>query len=91
MAPDIAGWMLLAALAVLGGTAHVLLIKALEMAPASVLQPFFYMALAWSVFTGYLLFGALPGSMAMVGAAIIVAAGLYTLHRARRLSRLGES
>lgn len=89
--PDAGGWMLLAVLAVLGGTAHVLLIKALEMAPASVLQPFFYMTLAWSVMVGYLFFGALPSAMTIVGAAIIVGAGLYTFHRERRLSRLEQT
>jgi drug/metabolite transporter (DMT)-like permease len=64
-----------------GAMAHYLLIKALQMAPASVLQPYMYSVLVWAIGTGYLFFGDIPGLVTLIGAAIIVASGLYTFHR----------
>jgi drug/metabolite transporter (DMT)-like permease len=84
--PDAEGWLLLAALTVVGCAAHISLIKALALAPAALLQPFFYMTLVWAVAVGYLMFDAVPGPITLTGAAAIVGAGLYTLHRERRRS-----
>jgi len=81
--PDGDGWLLLAALSVVGCAAHILLIKALALAPAALLQPFFYMTLAWAVAIGYLVFAAAPAPVTLAGAGAIVGAGLYTLHRER--------
>ena len=49
--PDAPGWALFALVAVLGAGGHYLLIKALQLAPASLLQPFAYTVLVgrrWS-------------------------------------------
>ena len=81
--PDGKGWALLAALTVVGCAAHMLLIKALSLAPPALLQPFFYMTLVWAVAIGYLVFGDVPGPATLAGAGAIVGAGLYTLRRAR--------
>jgi drug/metabolite transporter (DMT)-like permease len=75
------GWM--AVLATLGIAAHVLLIKALEYAPASLLQPYNYLMLVWAVGVGYLIFGDVPDVWTIVGGTIIVASGLYVLYRDR--------
>ncbi len=85
--PDATGWLLLSAVTVIGGVAHISLIKALAYAPAAVLQPFFYTTLVWSIAVGYLLFDAVPAPITLAGAAVIVGAGLYTLHRERLRSR----
>lgn len=85
--PDARGWLLLSAVTVLGGIAHIALIKALAYAPAAVLQPFFYTTLVWSIALGYLLFDTVPAPITLAGAAAIVGAGLYTLHRERLRSR----
>ncbi len=81
--PSAQDWGLFAALAVLGTLAHILLIKALAYAPAAILQPFFFLTLAWAVGLGYLLFGAIPSPVTLMGAGVILSAGLYTLHRER--------
>ncbi|WP_413204904.1 DMT family transporter [Rhodospirillum sp. A1_3_36] len=75
------GW--LALLALFGVTAHVLLIKALEFTPASVLQPFNYLLLVWSVGVGYLVFGDIPDFWTVFGGVMIVGSGLYALYRDR--------
>ena len=85
--PDARGWLLLSAVTVLGGVAHIALIKALAFAPAAMLQPLFYMTLVWTVPIGYLLFDTVPAPITLSGAAVIVGAGLYTLHRERLRSR----
>lgn len=89
--PDADGWLLLAAVAVVGCTAHILLIKALALAPVALLQPFFYMTLVWAVVVGYLMFATVPAPVTLAGAATIVAAGLYTLHREHLRKRRAES
>jgi drug/metabolite transporter (DMT)-like permease len=83
--PDARGWALFALVAVLGAGGHYLLIKALQLAPASLLQPFAYTVLVWATLVGFLVFGNLPDLPTVVGALIIVASGLYTIARERRL------
>src|SRR3546814_2331359 len=46
--PDLQGWIMLLVAGVFGVIGHMLLIKALEAAPASVLQPFNYTLLVWA-------------------------------------------
>ena len=43
--------------------------------------------LVWATITGYLVFASLPDRWTLVGAAIIIASGLYTAHRERLRSR----
>lgn len=51
--------------------------------PASLLAPFSYMQIITSTFWSALLFGAWPGAATLIGAPIVVASGLYVLHRER--------
>lgn len=60
-----------------------LTVLAFQRAPASLLAPFTYVQLIWSTALGYLVFGNLPDRWTWIGAAIIVASGLYTAHRER--------
>jgi drug/metabolite transporter (DMT)-like permease len=70
-------------IAVLGLSGHALLIKALALAPASVLQPLNYITIVWVTILGYFFYDDLPDMPTVVGALIIVASGLYTFHRER--------
>jgi drug/metabolite transporter (DMT)-like permease len=76
--PELAHWPLFMLAAVLGGAGHFLLIRALQMAPVAVTQPFSYTLLLWAVVIGYLVFGDLPDLWTLVGAAIVIAAGTYS-------------
>jgi drug/metabolite transporter (DMT)-like permease len=82
--PDLAGWALFALVAAFGAGGHFLLIKALQLAPASVLQPYSYTLLIWATVVGFIFFGNLPDRMTVLGAAIIAASGLYAFARERR-------
>lgn len=81
--PDLEGWALFALVAVLGASGHFLLIKALQLAPASLLQPFAYTVLVWATLVGFTVFGNLPDLVTVLGTLIIVASGLYTFARER--------
>lgn len=62
---------------------HGLMIKALSLAPASVLQPFNYFTLPWAIVLSYLIFDHLIDPISLIGAAIIVGAGLVVMARER--------
>jgi drug/metabolite transporter (DMT)-like permease len=62
---------------------HGVMVYALSMAPASTLQPFNYFSLPWAIFLGALVFGHWIDAISLVGAAIIVAAGLAVMARER--------
>jgi drug/metabolite transporter (DMT)-like permease len=49
------------------------------------IAPFRYMALFWAILLGYLGFGTLPDHWTVIGAAIVVATGIFTLWRERRV------
>ena len=74
-----AGLMLLIGL--LGGAGHYLLILAHRLAPASTLAPFIYTQMVWTTALGFAVFGDIPHRWTIVGGSIVVASGLYLLHR----------
>lgn len=80
-------WGLFLLLGLFGGTGHLLLISAFAAAPASTLAPFSYTQILWTTILGYLLFDRLPDLWTVGGIAIVIASGLYLLHRERVLGR----
>jgi drug/metabolite transporter (DMT)-like permease len=76
-------WLAMAGLAVFGALGHWLLILAHKRAPASVLAPFFYAQLIWATVLGLVVFGEVPDYWTLVGGVIVMASGLYLLHRER--------
>ena len=68
-------------------TGQYLLILAYRRATASVLAPFSYTQLLSSGALGYAVFGSVPDGWAFVGAAVIIASGLYIVHRERLRAR----
>lgn len=85
--PDATAWALMVAAALCGAFASYALIRALDYAEASAVQPYSYTLLVWVTILGALVFGHFPGAWTLIGAAIIVASGLYTWHHDRRLLR----
>jgi drug/metabolite transporter (DMT)-like permease len=69
----------------LGGAGHLLLTEGYRYAPASVIAPFDYTAILFSFLLGFWMFGEVPTRLVVVGAAIVVAAGLFVLWRERQL------
>ncbi|GAA0299980.1 DMT family transporter [Rhodovulum strictum] len=77
-------WGFMAALCVTGAGAHFLLIKAYEVAEASAVQPFAYLQLVFAAALGITVFDETLAPNVVLGAAIVVAAGLFTLWRERQ-------
>src|SRR3954469_14989320 len=61
--------------------------RSLKLAPASVVVPYQYAMIVWAILFGYLVFGDVPSVATIVGAAIIIGAGLYIFIREQRLGR----
>src|SRR5262245_15899803 len=72
---------LMVASGVMGSCGHYLLIAAHRHAPAAVLSPFIYTEIVLVIALGFLVFGDVPNRFTLTGAAIVVASGLYLLHR----------
>jgi drug/metabolite transporter (DMT)-like permease len=89
--PDPAGWLALVFLGAIGGFSHYLLIRAFAAAPASLLSPFAYAQLVWSIAIGYAWFGDFPGPLTLAGAFLICASGLYVIYRERRVAPAGPA
>jgi drug/metabolite transporter (DMT)-like permease len=81
--PDLAAWLLMAFMGFCGTFGHWLLILAHERAPAAVLAPFVYTQILWMSALGYLVFGDIPGPLTMIGAAIVIASGVYLWRQER--------
>jgi len=62
---------------VLGATGHYCVARALNYAPANIVSPFQYCQLVGSIGIGWLLFGDWPDFGTCLGAAVIIAAGLW--------------
>jgi drug/metabolite transporter (DMT)-like permease len=78
------GWSdlaLLLLIGILGGMAQVLLTESWASAQVSALAPYTYSSLLWAILFGWIVFADVPGLLTLLGAALIVVASLYILHR----------
>lgn len=78
---------LLVAAGLTGGIAQILMTLSLRHAQASLLAPFEYSTMLWSVLLGYILLGQLPVPTTIAGAVIVAAAGFFAVWREQRLKR----
>ena len=76
-------WDICAGLTLCAGVGEVLIIRALDIGQAVVLAPVQYSLILWSTFYGFVVFGDLPDHWTFLGCGIIIASGLYTVHRER--------
>ena len=81
-----ADWSIMLILSASGMLGHFLLIKCYEVAEASAVQPFAYLQLIWASLIGVIIFGEKITTNVLLGACIIVGAGLFTLWRERKVS-----
>jgi drug/metabolite transporter (DMT)-like permease len=78
------GWIAVAGLS--GALGQHFLTEAFRLALPPVVAPLEYTALAWGMMFDWLLWTTVPSSRMLIGAAIIVASGLYLIHRERLLA-----
>ena len=77
-------WIWMGCLCLTGVSGHWLLIRCYEVAEASAVQPFAYLQLVFAATIGITVFGETISTNVAIGAAIIVAAGLFTFWRERQ-------
>lgn len=72
---------------IVGGIGQICMTYSYRYAEPSLLAPFDYVAMVWAVALGYVIFAEIPKPMVMVGAGIVVAAGLFIVWRERHRLR----
>lgn len=78
---DLAVFVLMTAASIVG---YAFVTKAFVMAPVGLVAPFEYTILIWAVLFGFLIWGDLPGGFVWGGALVVIASGLYLVHREAR-------
>ncbi len=68
---------------------HLLMMRAYALSPLSILAPYEYTMLLWALGFGAVIWNEAPERVTLLGAAIVIGAGLYNLHRERVRRRHG--
>ena len=72
-------WLLL--MCIISAISHFLMVKTLQLAEASVIQPFSYLQLVFASFIGVIFFSETIHEMMLIGTFIVITAGLFTFWR----------
>ena len=84
-----------AALMVLSGAtnalAQYLWTRALHLAPATAVSPFYYLMLVWALVIGFVVWGDVPTIGLLAGSCIVVASGLFLLWHEARVRRAAQA
>ncbi len=84
---DLSLWAIVVLIGLMGGCGQILITIAFRCAPVSVVAPFDYMALVYGFILGFLFFDEVPDSYLIVGGLIVVASGIYIVHRETVVAR----
>jgi drug/metabolite transporter (DMT)-like permease len=81
--PQGAPWLIIIGMTTIGALGYLLLIASVRTAEVSVVSPFRYTRLIFLLIFGVVIFGERPNALMLLGAAIIIASGIYTMWRDR--------
>lgn len=81
--PQGIGWVWVLAIGASSSVSHLLLTNALKNATATVLAPLHYLELVSATAFGFFVFGDFPNGLKLIGIAVVIASGLYVIHRER--------
>jgi drug/metabolite transporter (DMT)-like permease len=76
-------WYLIVGLGISGAAGQYFITEAFRLAPPPVVAPLEYSALAWGLLFDWLIWATAPGLRMLAGAFVIVASGIYVIHRER--------
>jgi drug/metabolite transporter (DMT)-like permease len=83
-------WVWLFGVGAASAGAHLLMTYALRYAPSATLAPLHYLEIVSAAALGYFIFGDFPDLLTWVGIGVIMASGLYIIHRERITARRGS-
>jgi drug/metabolite transporter (DMT)-like permease len=63
--------------------------RALHLAPASAVSPFYYLSLIWASILGFAIWGEHPTVSLVIGSAVVIASGLFLLWRESQMRPAG--
>ena len=81
--PESREWWLLIAAGLIGSMGHLLMTAAVNFAPSATLAPMQYLEIPFATVIGWIIFSDFPNSLAALGIAITIGAGLYIIYRER--------
>jgi drug/metabolite transporter (DMT)-like permease len=85
--PDGASLVKFIAIGVTGGLAQYGFTQAFRLAPITAIAPFDYASLLWGILFGYLLWQDIPDLYTLLGSALIISTGLFTILREHHLKQ----
>ncbi len=91
LAPQGLQWLWLLGVGFWAALSHICMTYALKFAPSATLAPLHYFEIVVAVALGYAVFSDFPNRMTWAGIIVIVASGLYLIHRERINARLRRS
>ena len=56
----------------------------------AVVAPFRYLVILWAIIVGYIVWGEIPDVPMIIGTSLVIASGIYTLHRERKVARSSQ-
>lgn len=83
-------WLWLFGVGAAASVSHMMMTIALRFAPSATLAPLHYLEIVSAAVLGYLVFGDFPDALTWTGIGIIVASGLYIVHRERITAKRGS-
>ncbi|MFN3292152.1 MAG: DMT family transporter [Gemmobacter sp.] len=81
--PEGLAWAWLFGVGLAATVSHMFMTYALKLAPSATLAPLHYLEIVSAATLGYLVFGDFPNALTWAGIGVIVASGLYIIHRER--------
>ena len=80
-------WALLIGSGLVGGAGQILVTSSYRFADASLLAPFTYSSMIWSLIIGWFVFSELPTAQMLAGAALVICAGVFIVLREQKLGK----
>lgn len=77
-------WGLMILMGLAGGAGQYYMTKAFSLAPVSVISPFTYASLLWSILFGWFFWSDIPKLHVFIGSVIVIASGIFIIYRETR-------
>ena len=85
--PSAEGWVLLAALSVMGTLGQLMVSQSLKETEPTVVMPFDFLKLIWAAFLGFIIFGEIPDQFVWIGGALIFGSSFYLAWRESQIRK----